>query len=251
MIVDNSRDFVDKLPNFRKNLDEIMFASLPGLEQVISTHRPQAQTYIKEDGSPVTDLDLAISRHLETIAAQNQLGFYSEENIGEWEFPLMIVDPIDGTKEFIAGRDEWVVSVATLYSEAITGEGWIYNPLRKKIYSNIPKRSFVEKDFFYGEASRTEWAQGLYRENFDQFKMNPMGSIAFKLARLAAGEIDFVVSLRPKNIWDIAAGTILCQQAGISFYAQGSKVNRLKPYFAGPLIWCCEELYPRLSKHFY
>src|SRR5690606_23142059 len=188
-----------------------MLASLPRLDAVIDEHLQKAQTYIKDDGSPVTDLDLAISLELERLASTHNFHFYSEENIGEWKFPLMMVDPVDGTKEFIAGRDEWVVSVATLLSEEIAGEGWIYNALRNKIYSTPSKRAFVEKEIFYGEASRSEWEQGLYLDSFDQFKMTPMGSIAFKLARLAAGEIDFVVTLRPKNIWDIAGGTILCQ----------------------------------------
>lgn len=251
MIVDNSRIFVDNPKNLMKNLDKIMLASLSKLDRVIGEQLQNAQTYTKVDGSPVTDLDLAISSCLEEIAQEHNFHFYSEENIGVWKFPLMVVDPLDGTKEFIAGRDEWVVSVATLSDEHLMGEGWIYNPLRKKIYSDISPRNFVEKPLFYGEASRSEWAQGLYQESFENFKMSAMGSIAFKLARLAEGETDFVVSLRPKNIWDIAAGTLLCKRAGIEFYCQGKKVEKFTPYFEGPLIWCHSELFPQLSKHFY
>lgn len=249
--MDNSRDFVDNPKNLQINLDKIMLASLPMLDRVIVEQLKNAQTYTKEDGSPVTDLDLAISSCLEKIARDHHYHFYSEENIGDWKFPLMVVDPLDGTKEFIAGRDEWVVSVAILINENLFGEGWIYNPLRKRIYSEISLRSFVEKPFFYGEASRSEWNLGLYKESFENFRMSAMGSIAFKLARLAAAETDFVISLRPKNIWDIAAGTLLCKKAGIEFYCQGKKVEKFTPYFEGPLIWCHPELFPRLSKHFY
>ncbi|MFA5583686.1 MAG: inositol monophosphatase family protein [Bacteriovoracaceae bacterium] len=242
---------MDKPKNLRLNLAKIMFASLSEMDAIINEHLKKAQTYIKADGSPVTDLDLALSQELEKIASLHSINFYSEENIGEWAFPLMVVDPLDGTKEFIAGRDEWVVSVASLKSSQLDGEGWIYNPLRKKVYHNISRRSFEEKETYFGEASRSEWAKGYYKESFEQFRMQPMGSIAFKLARLAAGEIDFVVSLHPKNIWDIAAGTLLCKEAGMSFYAKGKKVTEFVPYFEGPLIWCFDELYPQLSKHFY
>lgn len=227
-----------------------MFNNLAQLDATIASGMQQARTYTKLDGSPVTDLDLAISQNLEKLAAAAQLNFYSEEKIGLWKFPLMVVDPVDGTKEFIAGRDEWVVSVALLESEELAGQGWIYNPIRQKIYTHPSDPGFVEKDIYYGEASRSEWSQGLHIEQFAEFRMSAMGSIAYKLARLSYGEIDFVVSLKPKNIWDIAAGTLLCQQAGISFYAQGKKVESFITYFEGPLIWCRPELYSRLSKYF-
>lgn len=250
MIVDNSRRFVENLSKINKHLAEIMFDGLPRLDQVINQELTRARTYTKEDGSPVTDLDLAISSYLQMVAENHLFHFYSEENIGEWKFPLLVVDPLDGTKEFIAGRDEWAVSVALLTGEALSGQGWIYNPLRKKIYTNPSHQTFIEKEIYHGEASRTEWAKGYYQETFDQFQMNQMGSIAYKLARLSAGEIDFVVSLHPKNIWDIAAGTLLCKEAGINFYAKGKLVESFKPSFEGPLIWCHEKLFPKLSKHF-
>lgn len=242
---------MDKSQNFRLNLVKIMFGARPQLDAIITEHLQKAQAYLKPDGSPVTDLDLALSAKLEQLAQELHLHFYSEENIGQWKFPLMMVDPLDGTKEFIAGRDEWVVSVALLKNARLEGAGWIYNPLQQKVYQEVSPRSFVEKGVYYGEASRSEWAKGYYQENFANFQMKPMGSIAFKLARLAAGEVDFIVSLHPKNIWDIAAGTLLCQDAGISFYAAGKKVTEFVPYFEGPLIWCFDELYPQLSRHFY
>lgn len=242
---------MDNQEIFKKNLAKIMLENLADLDQVIGKYLGLAQVYAKDDDSPVTDLDLAISDILAGVASAHHFHFYCEEKIGRWEFPMLMVDPLDGTKEFIAGSDEWVVSVASLASAEVKGEGWIYNPLRKKIYDHFSLRPFVEKELYYGEASRSEWTKGFYQESFGQFRMTPMGSIAFKLARLAAGEIDFVISLNPKNIWDIAAGTLLCQQAGINFYAQGALVEEFTPYYQGPLIWCHEKLYPQLSSYFY
>ena len=242
---------MDKLKKNQEKLSHLLAISLPKLNEIVAQHLVQAQTYIKNDGSPVTDLDLAISEQLELIAKDNYLNFFSEEKPGSWEFPMLMVDPLDGTKEFIAGRDEWVISVACLESPKLAGEGWIYNPLRKRIYESAAPIVFQEKETYCGEASRTEWAKGYYQKKFDCFEMSPMGSIAHKLARLSHGEIDFVVSKHPKNLWDIAAGTLLCRQAGFQFYEKGRIVEEFKLKFDGPLIWCHEELFPKLSKHFY
>ena len=242
---------MDKVFPNKEEFINLMFHSLPKLDQIITHQLDLAQVYVKDDGSPVTDLDLAVSEQLELIAHNQQFHFYSEEKPGVWKFPMMMVDPVDGTKEFIAGRDEWVVSVALLQDQFLHGEGWIYNPLRKKIYQSASHLKFQEKKTYHGEASRTEWGKGYFQETFDCFTMSPMGSIAHKLGRLSNGEIDFVVSMHPKNLWDIAAGTLLCQQAGLKFYEAGVEVKEFKLKFNGPLIWCHEELYPKLSVHFY
>ena len=92
---------------------------------------------------------------------------------------------------------------------------------------------------FYGLVSRSEWERGLFN-NFqsEQFSVIPRGSIAFKLALLASGGCDFVISLRPKNIWDIAAGTLLNHQRGLEFWSNGKKVTELsQATYAAPLIW--------------
>ena len=77
-----------------------------------------------------------------------------------------------------------------------------------------------------------------------------MGSIAYKLARLANGESDFVVSLAPKNIWDIAGGTLLCFKSGMKFYSQGKEVTKVQKLYQPPLIWSSSEVSPELLKLF-
>jgi myo-inositol-1(or 4)-monophosphatase len=205
----------------------------------------------KADGSPVTPLDLELSALFERIAQVEfpGLNFYSEEKIGSWVFPMLALDPLDGTREYIAGRAEWAISAGLITGDDFSGAGWIFNPLTNEVFSRPARRSYPEGSIFQGEISRSEWDAGLVPAlAAANIQLRPMGSIAYKLGRLAAGEIDFVISMRPKNIWDIAAGTILCREAGIKFYSGGVPVQRVEQLFHPPLLWCREELFETLSE---
>ena len=137
---------------------------------------------------------------------------------------VWIVDPMDGTREFVMKVPEFVVSVALAEKGRII-LGVIYNPCTAEYYEAIrcggtklggkqvrcnntldgkPKvevsRSDIEKDRFSGYES--------------YLALRPCGSIAYKLARLAAGKADSTLSVTPKNEWDIAAGVLLVREAG-------------------------------------
>ena len=107
---------------------------------------------------------------------------------------------------------------------------------------------YVFKSKFYGEVSHSEWDRGLYNLfESEKFSIKPKGSIAYKLGLLSAGKSDFVISMTPKNIWDIAGGTLLCQRSNIKFYSEGKEVLEVKQNYLPPLIWCHEEIFEELS----
>lgn len=220
----------------------------------LHVRHPSAPGNLKHDGTPVTSLDLALSVLLENMTHEHfkDVIAYSEENFSEWNFPLMAIDPIDGTKEYILNRPEWAVSVGLIENEQFQGEGWVYNPLTKELFNSEQSQAkFVQKSVYYGEVSHSEWDKGFYQTfKSEKFKLTPMGSIAYKLGRLSGGKVDFVVSLAPKNIWDIAAGTLLCAQSGMKFYSQGKEVKEVKQKYYPPLIWCHEELSQELLNLF-
>ena len=64
------------------------------------------------------------------------------------------------------------------------------------------------------EVSRSDIGKGRFRGYEGDLELRPCGSIALKLARLAAGESDSALSVTPKNEWDIAAGVLLVKEAG-------------------------------------
>jgi myo-inositol-1(or 4)-monophosphatase len=241
---------VDKKQLLRPNLATIMVNFASKINHLVGLH-PSAVIQIKKDGSPVTDLDLALSGLMEEMASQHYPGvtFYSEEKFSDWKFPLLAIDPLDGTREYIRNRPEWAISIGHFESSAFCGEGWVYNPITNEIYhGQMTPVSFKLKPHYSGEVSHSEWDRGLYQLfQSEKFHLTPVGSIAYKLGRLAAGQVDFVISLAPKNIWDIAGGTLLCQQSKIKFYSEGKEVTKVQPTYLPPLIWCHEELFEELS----
>jgi myo-inositol-1(or 4)-monophosphatase len=241
---------VDKKQLLSPNLSTVMTSFLISIDDLTQVHT-LVQSSIKVDGSPVTPLDLALSVLLENMSEQHfpDVTFYSEEKYSIWRFPLMVVDPLDGTREYIRHRPEWAVSVGLFVTQDFKGEGWVYNPMTKELFnSEISAVDHVDKAKYYGEVSHSEWDKGFYQQfKSEKFSVKPMGSIAYKLGRLAAGKVDFVISLAPKNIWDIAGGTLLCHQSKMKFYSEGKEVKEVKPLYLPPLIWCHEELFEELS----
>lgn len=241
---------MDKKELLSPNLARIMVGVLPEIHKLTELH-PSAPSMTKTDGSPVTALDLALSVLLESISLKHfaSVTVYSEENYSAWEFPLMAIDPLDGTREYLKGRPEWALSMGHFVNDQFQGEGWVYNPLSKELFNSEQTAvKFVDKKVFCGEVSHSEWDRGWFKNiKSEKFKLKPMGSIAYKLGRLSAGKIDFVVSLAPKNIWDIAGGTLLCQQSGMKFYSNGKEVTKVQQLYQPPLIWCFENSYSELS----
>lgn len=208
-------------------------------------------TKSKQDGSPVTELDLALSSYIEELFQRDhpEYCFYSEENFKEWRFPLLALDPLDGTREYVDGRPEWALSLGLFADDDFDGEGWVYNPVTDERFTMETVALSQSGPKLLGEASRTEFAKGLYRSlNDPRIDLRPRGSIAYKLGKLSSGKLDFVVSLRPKNIWDVAGGSLLCKKAGLAFYSQGQLVTKVKPSYEPPLLWCRPSEFSYLSR---
>ena len=136
------------------------------------------------------------------------------------------------------------------------GWGWIFNPFTGfDLCSDDPFFPALDfqKSFLSCLVSRSEWDKNLYEKELldSTISVVPKGSIALKLGYLAAGSCEFVVSKKPKNIWDIAAGTILCQQRGIRLFIGKEAQDRLDgERQESPLIWCREENLKRILDSF-
>lgn len=247
-VVENSGEFVDKKLLLSKSLAGFMKIHLPSIFDLVSRY-PQPNVKIKSDGTQVTDLDLHLSSFIEDTFSQfKELTFYSEEKYSAWKFPLLALDPLDGTREYVEGRNEWAISIGLFSDNNFSGEGWVFNPKTDELFERA-SYVFEEKNIYEGEVSRSEWKKGLYKNKpTEKFNLKPVGSIAYKLGRLSQGKCDFVVSLQPKNIWDIAGGTLLCHEAGIKLYSKGKEVTEVLKHYESPLIWCHPSLFPELSR---
>ncbi|HEX5043071.1 MAG TPA: 3'(2'),5'-bisphosphate nucleotidase CysQ [Candidatus Polarisedimenticolaceae bacterium] len=184
----------------------------------------------KVGGDPVTEVDTAIDARLRALLPRAGEGWLSEETADDRARlsarRVWIVDPLDGTREFVAGIPEWGISVALVEDgEAVAG-GICNPPLGVTVVGAVGEGLRVEGLLPEGLlsaslrgarvlASRSEVARGEW-ERFSgaSFHVVPVGSVAWKLALVAAGRADATFTLSPKNEWDVAAGAALVRAAG-------------------------------------
>jgi myo-inositol-1(or 4)-monophosphatase len=187
----------------------------------------------KAPGQPLTEADLAADDLLRGMlgAARPEYGWLSEESRDHPDRlsrrRVWIVDPIDGTRSFIAGRPEFAISIGLVEDGAVV-LGVVYNPVRDRLYRAVRGAgAYLARDGGPGErllvssrperarmlASRSEIAAGEF-DPFDEWTVEPVGSTAYKLARVAAGHGEAFVSRGPKSEWDICAGVLLVAEAG-------------------------------------
>ncbi len=184
----------------------------------------------KSNADPVTTADLEADRILREslTAAFPDTGWLSEETRDVPERlaarRVWIVDPIDGTKEFATGIPEYGVSVA-LVEDGKPVLGAVYNPAVGELYlaetgqgatlNGTPIRADARtRPLPILLASRSEVKRGEWECFEAHATVRICGSIAYKLALIAAGRADGTFSLGPKNEWDIAAGVLLVEEAG-------------------------------------
>lgn len=207
-------------------------AALEESAELAGTFSPSS-VYVQHKGwdGPVTEADHALDELLRTVLVRPGEGWLSEETHDDGHRIGMervwVVDPIDGTRGFLAGRPEWCVSVALSVDGEITAGG-ILNPWANETYLaeqgssttlNGETAGVSDHEQLSSEvtilASHSEVRWGMWnRFRGASFKVKTLGSIAYKMALVAAGTADAVISLEPKNEWDVAAGALLVEAAG-------------------------------------
>ncbi len=184
----------------------------------------------KSGDALVTEADRVANRVLHDALLRDGEGWLSEESVDDLsrlgKQCVWVVDPLDGTREFVAGIPEWSISVAMIENGQPIAGG-VCNPATGEIFlgalglgvtrNGQPVRASSCKSLSGAVvlASRSETARGEW-DCFRQspFAVRPMGSVAYKLALVAAGMADATWTLVAKNEWDIAAGAALVTAAG-------------------------------------
>ncbi len=185
---------------------------------------------LKAGGDPVTAADRAVNDVLEATLPEAGEGWLSEETADDAHRlgcrRVWVVDPVDGTREFIAGIPEWCVSIG-LVEDGVPVAGGICNPAAGDTmlgavghgvaHNGVPVTAEVREELAGATvlASRSEVRRGEWdRFAGAPFTVRPMGSVAYKLARVAAGLDTATWTLTPKHEWDVAAGCALVAAAG-------------------------------------
>jgi myo-inositol-1(or 4)-monophosphatase len=182
-----------------------------------------------ERGDPVTEADLAVDGVLRRILPRVGEGWLSEETADSADRlqrqRVWVVDPLDGTREFVDGVPEWCVSIGLLENGRPVAGG-VFSPpadllvlgaLEVGVTRNGERARTTGRKELAGArilASRSEWKRGEWDRYRDAFEVIPCGSVAYKLAQVAAGLADGTWTLVPKHEWDVAAGAALVVAAG-------------------------------------
>jgi len=185
----------------------------------------------KADGTTVTEADLEVDRLLAARLgeARPAYGWLSEES-AEHAARLAarrvwVLDPIDGTRDFLHGGDGWTVALC-LVEDGSPVLSAVVNPVRGEFFEARAgagaflngRRIFVSRQKELAGAriavSATALAKGTWRAPWPGAAPVGVNSSIYRLALIASGRADASFALNPKWEWDIAAGALLVSEAG-------------------------------------
>nr|WP_243848249.1 inositol monophosphatase family protein [Sphingomonas insulae] len=196
----------------------------------------------KTPGSPVSEVDLDVDRMLRARLGGllPDAGWLSEETVDSAErlsqAQVWVVDPIDGTRDYIRGREGWAVSIA-LVEDGRATIGVLDAPARGERWSATAGQGAVRNGIALHAGPRCELdgarvpTDALPRIDRHLTIVPKPNSIALRMAMVAADEADLVATLRWGNEWDIAAAAVIAAEAGAAVSdALGAPLRYNKPY---------------------
>lgn len=244
---------------YEKELNTINRALQLALSRVRQLSSEGLIIQTKPDGSPVTNADLEVDRILgeHLLAEFPEDGWLSEERpdhpIRLQQSRIWILDPIDGTRPFTNSLPQFTISLALLdqghlaigmivnpatqeYFSAIRGAGAYLNgkklkPLSQKSSTSCPegRPTFLISPGSLPRTLLTKWKASAQCPPI-------LGSIAYSLAMVASGQVHGVINLGHQYEWDIAAGTLIIQEAGgivMDRHQQPLSLNQPRPMVDG------------------
>lgn len=183
------------------------------------------RTWEKVPGHPVCDIDLEVNAYLRErlTAIDPEAGWLSEETLDDTDRierrRLWVVDPIDGTRDYLRDRPGWCVSVA-LVEDRVPVLGVLAAPVRGELWTAARGRGSARN----GEVLRVSPRSGLPgarvpadqlpKVDRDLVAVAKPNSIALRIAMVAAGAADLLATLRWGFEWDIAAAALIAEEAG-------------------------------------
>jgi myo-inositol-1(or 4)-monophosphatase len=225
------------------------------------------KSWDKSPGNPVSDADIAVNDLIKRrlMGTRPDYGWLSEETADDsrrlFAPKVWVVDPIDGTRAFIKGRDGFCVSVALVeagrpvlaalsaplrnqFFSARAGQGAYVNgaPIKPTQREDLSDCAMLaDKDLF---------TASFWPEAWPDMRLSKPNSIALRMALVACGEADAAVALRPKNEWDMAAATLILEEAGghwSDHQGQRPLFNRPNPSYA-TVVAAGPSLYPEVLR---
>ena len=183
------------------------------------------------DHGPVTEADLAINDRLKALllTARPGYGWLSEETPDSTDRMaaqrVFILDPIDGTRAFVAGEDNFAVSIAVAEAGRVIA-GAVMMPAKNRLYTahiggpalcnGVEIRAGTRADLAGSNllATKANMDPSHWPGGVPDLKRSFRTSLAYRLCLAAEGRYDGMITLRDTWEWDIAAGSLICERAG-------------------------------------
>jgi myo-inositol-1(or 4)-monophosphatase len=234
----------------------------------LSLFRTELKNWTKGASSPVSEADIAVNDLLEKRlrSATPEYGWLSEESVDDparlGKHLVWIVDPIDGTRGYLAGREDWCVSVA-LVEDASPVLAAVFAPASGEFFfavrgggatrNHVPIHATpgVELDF-----SRVAGPKPLVERlnrSASEIVLHPrIGSLALRLCRVAQGSLDAAFAGGQSRDWDLAAANLIVQEANGNMTAlSGEKILYNRPEVThGVLVAAGRDRHARIVEHF-
>lgn len=206
-------------------LDAVSAIAAEAGRMALARGQDEYRRWEKVPGHPVCEVDLELDHLLRERLARldPDAGWLSEETADSAERLLgvrtWVVDPIDGTRDFLRGRPGWSVSIALVeggrpligvLDAPARGEHWRAQAGMGATRNGDPIRVSDRTDFIGARVP----ADSLPKVDADLVTVAKPNSIALRIAMVAAGEADLLATLRWGHEWDIAAAALIAQEAG-------------------------------------
>jgi myo-inositol-1(or 4)-monophosphatase len=196
----------------------------------LRTFQTPLRTWLKNQSSPVSEADIAVDGFLrERLAGPaTGCGWLSEETADDRSSAtarrLWIVDPIDGTRSYLAGRPDWAVSAALVVDGRPVVAG-VFAPVTDELFvaaagagatrNGVPIRASVGDRLVGAKVAGPKRLVQALAAVDAQITVPPrIGSLALRLVRVAQGDLDVAFASGSSHDWDLAGADLLVHEAG-------------------------------------
>ena len=234
----------------------------------LSLFRTELRNWTKGVSSPVSEADIAVNDLIETRLrrATPDYGWLSEESADDEsrldKQRVWIVDPIDGTRGYLAGREDWCVSVA-LVENTSTVLAAVFAPASDEFFFAARGQGAARNDAAVHATTGTEMdfsrvagpkplVERLNRSS-DEISLHPrIGSLALRLCRVAEGRLDAAFAGGQSRDWDLAAANLIVQEADGNMTAlSGDTISyNRREVTHGVLVAAGRDRHARIVEHF-
>ena len=247
---------------------DILNIAIDAGKEILKIYKKNFNVDLKADNSPITEADINSNNLIKKrlIEIEKNIPILTEESLVNWETRRVwkkywLIDPLDGTKEFINRNGEFTVNIA-LIEKNYPIFGVIYAPAKSLLYyaiknngafktntslkiNNFDKFKIIKSNKKQSDPIKvigsrshsniefTNWLDN----NLDNYELVKAGS-SLKFCLIAEGDADIYPRLGPTSEWDIAAGHIILEEAGGSIsnldknkILYNTKESVINPYF--------------------